>query len=481
VNILEINELDFTHRMDMELSKHSFPYFFQNVLGMMYPKYMEEWLQSMETTDRTVIICSRDHGKSVFMHSWVVWNLIFQEPPFQMLYISSNQKQTMVHMREIDRYFNIPALKQYKPTRGWAIGNITLTNGNSVLERSVGSQIRGLHPQEIIIDDPLKEFSVAGITRVTDWFFGDMIPTLHHTAKLRMIGTPFTYTDIFSQLEENPAYFVRKYPCFNSLEEPLWPERWDYDSLMQRRAEIGSLKFTREYLCIPVSTGTALFGIEHLEDAKNKEYILKLGQRRDKGYRYCVGVDPAISTDGDYNVIMVLEVDDEGNKTIVHVDRAKNVSFRENIDKLRIIGQVFQPDNILYETNTFAKAFTQELRAVSDLNVRDFDTTRKKKQEIILNLQMNFENKKINLPYGDNNSRAVTNMLIEELSMFSITDSGRFEGVGAHDDLVMALALANSAAQTSTDSFVLLDDMEIFDSPIKPNYGINRGIMGLNF
>ena len=67
-NRMDIAELDFSHRMDMELSKHSFPYFFQNVLGMMYPKYMEEWLESMETTDRTVIICSRDHGKSVFMH-----------------------------------------------------------------------------------------------------------------------------------------------------------------------------------------------------------------------------------------------------------------------------------------------------------------------------------------------------------------------------------------------------------------------------
>ena len=478
---MELEELDFANRMDMELSKHSFPYFFQNVLGMMYPEYMEEWLSLMESTDRTVIICSRDHGKSVFMHSWVVWNLLFQEPPFQMLYISSNQKQTMVHMREIDKYFNLPALKQFKPSRGWAIGNITLTNGNSVLERSVGSQIRGLHPQEIIIDDPLKEFSIAGITRVTDWFFGDMIPTLHHTANLRMIGTPFTYTDIFSQLEENPAYTVRKYPCFNALEEPLWPERWDYDALIQRKAEIGSLKFTREYLCIPVSTGTALFGMEHLEKAKNKDYILKLGHRKDKGYKYYVGVDPAISTDGDYNVIMVLEVDDEANKTIVHVDRSKNVKFRENIEKLRLIGQVFQPETILYETNTFAKAFTQELRAVSDLNVRDFDTTRRKKQEIILNLQMNFENGKIHLPYGDNNSRKMTSMLIEELSMFSITDSGKFEGVGAHDDLVMGLALANAASQTATEAFILLDDMEIFGGPEKPLIGQKSSLIGLNF
>ena len=478
---MEVEQLDFVSNMDMELSRTSFPYFFQNVLGLQYPEYMQEWFETMQTTDRTVIVCSRDHGKSVFMHSWVVWNLVFQEPPFQMLYISSNQKQTLVHMREIDRIFNLPALKQFKPSRGWAIGNIQLTNGNAILERSVGSQIRGLHPQEIIIDDPLKEFSLSAIQKVTDWFFGDMIPTLHHTANLRMIGTPFTYTDIFSQLEENDAYTVRKYPCLNAMNEPLWPDRWNYDALMQRKAEIGSLKFTREYMCIPVSTGTALFDQDYVEKCKNKDYVLKLGNRIDKGYKYYVGVDPAISTDGDYNVIIVLEVDEEKNKTIVHVDRAKNVEFRENIEKIRLIGKIFQPEIVLYETNTFAKAFTQELRSMTDLNIKDFNTTRKKKQEIILNLQMNIENGKLNFPYGDNNSKRMTTTLIEELSMFTITESGRFEGVGAHDDLVMGLALANAATQTPSESFLLLDDLGLFEEPQKPSNGVNLGLMGLNF
>ena len=260
--------------------KHPFHIFFQNVLGYDFANFHEEWLELMNTTDRTVIICSRDHGKSVFMHSWVVWKLCFQPAPYQMLYISSNQKQTLVHMREIDRMFNCKALKHLRPSKGWAIGNIQLTNGNAILERSVGSQIRGLHPQEIIIDDPLKEFSLAAINRVTDWFFGDMIPTLHHTASLRMIGTPFTYTDIFSQLEENAAYTVRKYPCFNQLNEPLWPERWDHDALMQRKAEVGSLKFTREYMCIPISTGTSLFNPEHIEECKSKEHILRMRERK---------------------------------------------------------------------------------------------------------------------------------------------------------------------------------------------------------
>jgi len=479
----ELEALNLEHELDLQLSKASFPYFFQHVCGpalgheqYFYPHYMEEWHDLMNTTQRSVLICSRDHGKSVFMHCWAIWNLIFQPKGYQMLYISSNQKQTLVHMRDIDKYFSHPALKKFKPARGWAVGHIRLTNGNEILARSVGSQIRGLHPDEIIIDDPLKEFSIIAIQKVSDWFYGDMIPTLHHTSSLRVIGTPFSYTDIYKQLAENEAYTVRHYPCLNALNEPLWPDRWNYDALMSRKAEIGSLKFTREYMCVPISTGASLFNPEYLDQSRNKDLVLK-PQRRD-GYKYYVGVDPAISTDGDYNVITVLEVDDEDNKSVVYVDRAKNVEFRQNIEKVRIIGKIFNPEVVLFETNVFAKSFTQELRTVSDINVHDFTTTRKKKQEIILNLQMNFENGKIHLPYGNEESRRVSSTLIEELSMFAITESGRFEGVGAHDDMVMSLALANAATHQYTDTYVLLDELDIFTAPIQ---NTNTGVIGLNF
>jgi len=481
-----LEDLDFSKQMDLEMSKNSFPYFFTEVLGFDFTPFHQEWLDLMKSTDRTVIICSRDHGKSVFMHSWAVWQLCFQPAPYQMLYISSNHKQTMVHMREIDKIFNNDTIAHFRPSRGWAVGNITLTNGNSILERSVGSQIRGLHPQEIIIDDPLKEFSLTAIKKVTDWFFGDMIPTLHHTATLRMIGTPFTYTDIFALLasdEYAKVYTVRNYPCLNQNNEPLWPERWSYDNLMQRKTEVGSLKFTREYLCIPISTGTALFGQEHIENCKKlgKEDILRLRHRKDAGYSYYVGVDPAISTDGDYNVIIVLEVDEDRNKRIIYVDRQKNVEFRENINKIKMIGKLFEPDAIYFETNTFAKSFTQELRNETDLNIRDVTMTRRKKEEIILNLQMNIENGKIMFPRGNDESRKVTDNIIEELSMFSITENGKFEGVGAHDDLVMGLAIANSATHDMLESFILLDDMEIFDSKEPQPVFAGGGMFGINF
>ena len=277
---------------------------------------------------------------------------------------------------------------------------------------------------------------MTAIQKVTDWFYGDMIPTLHHTASLHVIGTPFSYTDIYQQLAENEAYTVRTYPCLNSLNEPLWPDRWNYDALMARKAEIGTLKFTREYMCVPISTGTSLFNPEYLDAAKNKDLILKPMRR--EGFKYFVGVDPAISTDGDYNVITVMEMDENENKPI---DRAKNVQFRENIQKVKLINSMFRPEVVLFETNTFAKSFTQELRQVADINVHDFNTTLVKEARNYSQSSDDSENKKIHFPYGNEESRRVTSALIEEMSMF-VTDSGKFEGIGAHDDMAMSLALA---------------------------------------
>ncbi len=93
---------------------------------------------------------------------------------------------------------------------------------------------------------------------------------------------------------------------------------------------------------------------------------------------------------------------------------------------------------------------------------------------------MNIENQKIIMPYGDNASRRLTGALIEEFSMLLRTSSGRFEGVGSHDDLVMSLALANAASQGTGGQFILLDDLDIFDEPITTRRSVS-GVMGINF
>ena len=395
--------IDLMTEMDLKMSKNNFPYFFEKVLGYELADFHNEWLEFTKNTDRTVIICSRDHGKSVFFHSWAVWQLCFQEPPYQMLYISSNHKQTMVHMKDIDRMFtNVPQLKKFKPRGGWAVGAMRLTNGNEILERSVGSQIRGLH---------------------------------------------------------------------------LWGNRWDLEKLEARKMEIGSMKFTREYLCVPISTNTMLFDPSHINECKDREARLHSSAR--EGYRYYIGYDPAISANGDFTVMMVIEVDDDMNKQVVHMFRAKGLDFREHITHIMNLCKRYQPEIVMIETNTFAKAFAMELKNISDFPVREFTMSRKKKEEIILNLQMNIDNHKLVLPMKDETSRGVTKLIEQELGAFGINANGKIEGVGAHDDIVIALALANYATKQFSDTFIDIDGSSLFNPSPTPK-SIGGGIYGIN-
>ena len=118
-----------------------------------------------------------------------------------------------------------------------------------------------------------------------------------------------------------------------------------------------------------------------------------------------------------------------------------------------------------------------QLNDISDFPVKEFTMSRKKKEEIILNLQMNFENGKVILPYADDQARAVTNTIAMELEAFGISTKGRIEGLGAHDDTVIALALANYATKSFNDTFVDIDGSALFGGPSN-NFG--GGIFGIN-
>ena len=247
--------------------------------------------------------------------------------------------------------------------------------------------------------------------------------------------------------------------------------------LEERKVEIGSSKFTREYLCVPISTNTMLFAPDAIKACKNPYASLESVAR--EGFQYYIGYDPAISANGDYTVMMVLEVDENMNKQVVHMFRAKGLDFREHINHIMELCRRYKPEIVMIETNTFAKAFAMELKNISDFPVKEFTMSRKKKEEIILNLQMNIDNGKIILPTQNEKSKSVTNAITQELGAFGINAHGKIEGVGAHDDIVIALALANYATKTFTDAFIDIDSGGLFNSPtVSPRKG--GGFYGIN-
>ena len=99
-----------------------------------------------------------------------------------------------------------------------------------------------------------------------------------------------------------------------------------------------------------------------------------------------------------------------------------------------------------------------------DIPIKTFMTTRQKKESMFMSLLLAFEQGQIKTPWGDEKSKEFTRKLEIELSRFGMQKNGRLESVGSHDDLAMALALANWATKEFKGSIVMLDDyLEGFD------------------
>jgi hypothetical protein len=93
----------------------------------------------------------------------------------------------------------------------------------------------------VVLDDILSSEADTQLKSISTWFYTALLPVLHHTAQMCVVGTPFSFTDLYSELKGLDGYCVKEYPAINEATgEPLWPERWNLDALNTRRGEMTS-------------------------------------------------------------------------------------------------------------------------------------------------------------------------------------------------------------------------------------------------
>lgn len=457
-----------TANVDFEMGRRDFKFFFEEICGKVdkknpwiLTKFHKEWFDLSESNNKTCIIASRDHGKSVFYRVYLLWKMAYN-PGTEVLFFSHSQHQSIEHMAKMNELIeSIPALQHLKPKRGWAKQKFKFTNKSSISAMSVGKAVRGAHPQIVVLDDILSSEAQTQLKHISSWFYTALLPVLHHTAQLCIVGTPFSYTDLYSELKKLESYAVREYPAINEQTgDPLFPERWSLEALNARRNDMTSIAFTREYLCKPIASDASLFPEEVLNRVKDEELSLSYYPHDGGEYNYYIGWDPAISADrrADYTCMMVIAVDENKNKHIIHTHHEKGMDFSAQIDKIIELNARFNPVIIELETNNFALAFNQVLNEISDLPIKPFNMSRMKKEALIHTLQLQFEQGKLSIPYKDEGgTRRLMNTLLTELSTFTMLDNGRMESLGGHDDMVMALALAVQATKEYRDNIVILD------------------------
>ena len=114
------------------------------------------------------------------------------------------------------------------------------------------------------------------------------------------------------------------------------------------------------------------------------------------------------------------------------------------------------------ESNQMQAIFGQELRADTDLPIKEFHTTGLAKHSLergLPSLRTLLENGKFRIPRGDARSVELTDLWITELNQF-LFDKGRVQSIGAHDDVAMACWICDQACRTGASfsaSFTIED------------------------
>mgnify|MGYP003112383087 FL=1 len=474
--------------MDINMSKRSFKYFFETVLGFDYADHHAQWDEGLKENRYYCVKASRDHGKSVFFMSYALWIAAFN-PNTHIMVFSHSLEQTLEHMRFIRNNIDGAACLHHLKPGGipWRKTYFEFTNGSRIMAKSVGGGTRGFHPDVVVCDDILWGTTGSELQRAADWFYGVLLPVLHHTGKMMMVGTPFSYNDLYAELEKKETFQVETYPAINREGEPLWPERWSLEALEQRRLSMPAIQFTREYLCEPIHDVASMFPMTILEKARDENLVLldhaeheydEDGNSMGLFGQHFIGWDTAIASDknADFTAMTVLRtIPDDNVKQIVGIVHERGMSSVAQKRQIILLNQRFQPDLIELEGNNFQRMFAMELKEMrEDIPIRTFMTTKTRKESLFMSLLMAFEQGQIKTPYGNEKSRQFTHKLEEELNRFGMQKNGRLESVGVHDDLAMSLALANWGTKEFKGSIVLLDDiLPGLDNIItgKPNNG----------
>jgi len=458
--------------MDTQMSKKSFEYFFTEILEFEFSYHHDCWLKGLNGNRYYCVKASRDHGKSVFFMSYALWLAAFT-PNTHVMVFSHSLEQTLEHMRFIrNNIESSDILKGLKPQgKPWAKSYFEFTNGSRIMAKSVGGATRGFHPDVVVCDDILWGTTASELQRAADWFYTVLLPVLHHSGRLMMVGTPFSYNDLYAELESKDTFTVETYPAINAQGEALWPERWNLEALKQRENSMPAIKFAREYLCEPIHDMSSMFPMNLLERARDPN--LKLIDKAEYEYddngeatgifgQHFIGYDPAISSDknADYTAMTVMRMlPGEETKQLIHSVHEKGLSSMAQKRTMVSLNNKFQPDLIELEGNNFQRMLEAEMREMAaDMPIKIFMTTRAKKESMFMSLLLAFEQGHIKTPFGDEKSKEFTRTLETQLSRFGMQKNGRLESVGSHDDLAVSVALANWATKEFRGNIVLLDD-----------------------
>lgn len=344
----------------------------------------------------------------------------------------------------------------------WASTNIVCRNGARLTGKGFGSSVRGAHPFCIVADDVLKDnviYSSLQRQKSIDYFQSVIMNMLVPKGQIIVVGTPFHQQDLYGDLKTKKGWFVIEYPAIFPDGRILWPQRWSYKALIDKKETQGNIIFSRENLCRPIVSDSSIFPLSILRNSLIRMDSYTLVSNRDdyfkKFTKVVTGCDFAISssTGGDYYCFSTYGIDEDDSMWLMNIKIGKGKNYQEQLQILKAINVKFRPDVMVFESNVFQQIFSDEASKCG-LPVVPHNTGKEKNdlRKGWPGLAIMFERSQIHIPTGDEYSRKMKDIIFDQLGSVAFTDNG-LQSVGSHDDVCSSMWLSELGRNIATTGF----------------------------
>ena len=459
--------------MDKTLKKLNYNYFKTTCL----PNFRQnsrnlEWGNLAMLYPYLSILAARSSGKTFeFVIAYALWKLYSYDRPTNLIpdtIDNKNRKETLIitntqtlgqeHVAKIieEIKFNDILSEKLNPENKASLNEtgVTTETGSKIHLRGVNGFFRGLHTGTVICDDMPDESSIYSQDqrdKLRDLFYGGITPIVEPYGNLIVSGTPYHQADIFADLKKDKRFKVFEYPAIFPDGSLLSPDRFTFDKLEEEKNSLGTLKFAREYLVVPISDDATIFPYDYLKRAtigmENISYVENIDQFPIKMRRVVVGCDFAVSGDigSDYTVYTVWGTDGSGVYYLMHIWRKRGASYLEQINQIVSLNQRFRANKVVCEANGFQKNLSTMAKERGLQNIQEFTTTsgnKKSWEDGLPSMSAMFERGTLKMPYKDGKDRETTDMIFGEFNSIGVTDKGKLESNNGHDDTAMSSLFA---------------------------------------
>jgi hypothetical protein len=484
------------------------------------PRHIRRWCDLMTEKQRLCLMAARDHGKTWTVLAYIAWRLwrhnrhpmgyLLEDRPhgnLEIAYFSAIidlSKQRFERLQQFlldnEHLFAdiLPSAemgdggkRNIRDRESWSKTSFTLKNDATCYPKSIGSMVRGLHPQIVVADDIVADKnSQSALQRGRVWAFliGTIEPMAGPKGQLLVLGTPQHQADALHKLKDHPEFKWVKFRAVDwDAETVLWPERYGI-SYLRNLQKADPVLFSREYQMDPRDDASSIFPYtltaRPIELAENMSWRRPFkGVNRTPGDIVVAGGDLALSeaVGADYTVhhVAVWNKHTQKRRTI-WVERHKGLTFDQQVSLIRDLCRDFDIDVFCLEENNFQKWLKQHLRRFPETATRVFGhTTGIEKQSLeegIPSLKLVLEEDLWAWPvHGGpeqppgHSAEDFVAVFRNELSAFGWQD-GKLGGVGEHDDTVTSWWLLERAIRIVSEFLPRVESNIVTIEDILPDF-----------